>query len=88
MIKQSTVVKRMIKDGWKPFVIITGTVLALLGVSHLAEYLWGVDSFMVYMSLAAVWFFGSGIKWAYEMKRDQIAYEQREMLREIERKHL
>lgn len=88
MIKNSTVIKRMVKDGWKPTLIITGTVTAMLGVSHLAEALFGVDSNVVYWALAILWFTGVGIKWAYEMKRDQIAWEQKEMMRDLERKHL
>lgn len=88
MIKKSTVIKRMIQDGWKPAALIFGGVAAILATSYLAEALFGVDSNLVYWGLVMVWFVGSGIKWAYEMKRDQIDYEQREMLRDLERKHL
>ena len=88
MIKQSTIIKRMIKDGWKPVSIITATIVAISVGSIMAEKAFGVESSVVYFGLVALWFLFFGIKWAYEMKKDQIAYEQRELLREIERKHL
>jgi predicted membrane protein len=88
MIKRSTVIKRMVKDNWKPISLIAGTVTLLLIVSNIAEYLWGVDSFNIYLGLVAVWFIGTGLKWGYDAKRSQIEFEHRELLRDIERKHL
>lgn len=88
MIKQTTVIKRMIQDGWKPVTIIVATIAAISAGSVIAEKAFGIDSGTVYFSSVALWFLLVGIKWAYEMKRDQIAYEQKEMLRDLERKHL
>jgi predicted membrane protein len=88
MIKTSTVIKRMVKDSWKPVSVIVGTVIAMVAVSQIAEHLTGVDSFTVYWGLILAWFVTVGIKWAFDAKRSQIEYEQKEMLRDLERKHL
>ena len=88
MIKNSTVIKRMVKDGFRPAATIIGTVVVIFGASFLAESQLGWDSQTTYWGLILAWFTLVSAKWAYEMKRDQIAYEQKEMLRDIERKHL
>ena len=88
MIKNSTVIKRMIQDGWRPAAIITGTTAAIFGASFLAESQLGWDANKTYWGLILAWFTLTFAKWAYESKRDQIAYEQKQMLRDLERKHL
>ena len=88
MIKQSTVIKRMIKDGWKPMATIVSVVGAIFGASFLAEAVLGWDPNTTYWGLILAWFIGTAVKWLYEMKRDEIAYEHKELLRDIERKHL
>lgn len=88
MIKRSTVIKRIIKDSWRPAAIMIGTVSAFAGLSYLSERMLGWNANTVYWSFVLVWFLGAGVKWLYEAKRDQIAFEQKEMMRDIERKHL
>ena len=88
MIKQTTVIKRMIKDSWRPAATIGATVGAIFAASFLAESQLGWDANTTYWGLILAWFVLVSAKWAYEMKRDQIAYEQKEMLRDLERKHL
>lgn len=88
MIKNSTVIKRMIKDGWKPVAIISATIAAISFGSVQAEKAFGVDADAVYFGLIALWFGGVALKWLYESKKNEIEYEQRQMLRDIERKHL
>ena len=88
MIKNSTVIKRMVKDSWRPALIIVSVTGLISVTSFFANKYIGWDTDTVYFSLIGLWFLGTGLKWAYEMKRDQIAYEQKEMLRDIERKHL
>lgn len=88
MIKNTTVIKRMIKDGWRPATVITATTAAIFGASFLAEKQLGWDANTTYWSLILAWFILVSAKWAYESKRDQIAWEQKEMMRDIERKHL
>lgn len=88
MIKNSTVIKRMVKDSWRPAAIIAGTTAAIFGASYAAEAAFGVDADMVYWGLVLAWFVGVGVKWSFEMKRDQIKWEQERMMRDLERKHL
>lgn len=88
MIKNSTVFKRMIKDGWKPTALIVGTVTVFLLASIGAGKYLGLDSQMVYWGLIFVWFLSAALKWAYDSKKSQIEFEQKQMLRDIERKHL
>jgi hypothetical protein len=57
-------------------------------LSYLAERTLGWDANMVYWGFVLAWFMGAGVKWMYESKRDQIAYEQKEMMRALEKEHL
>ena len=87
MIKQSTVIKRMIKDGWKPVTTIAVTIGAIMFASVQAEKAFGVSSDAVYFGLVALWFGLTGLKWMYEWKKSEIKWEQEKMMRDLERKH-
>ena len=88
MIKRSTVIKRMIKDTWKPVTYIVSMIVAVMLFSIGMSHAFGLDASMVYYSTLAVLALGFGIKWAYEWKKADIEFEQKQMLRDIERKHL
>lgn len=88
MIKNSTVIKRMIRDCWKPTALIAGVVVSFLIASWAAEKFLGLNSELVYWGLVFVWFIGAGLKWTFEAKKSQIEIEQKQMLRDIEGKHL
>jgi hypothetical protein len=88
MIKTTTVLRRMVTDHWKTAATVAGTVTIFMILSYLAEAMFGVSSTAVYWMLIMLWFVAVGAKWAFEAKRSQIDYERRQMLRDIERKHL
>jgi hypothetical protein len=88
MIKPTTVIKRMFAKNWRPFVGAAVFVAALTAASRLAEYMFGYDSFTVYWILAFICFIGFALKWSYDWNKSAIEMEQKQMLRDIEKKHL
>ena len=88
MIKPTTVIKRMIANNWRPLAGAAVFVAVLTSASHLAEYLFGYNSFTVYWTLAFICFIGFALKWSYDWNKSAIEMEQKQMLRDIEKKHL
>jgi hypothetical protein len=88
MIKRSTVIKRMFEKNWRPFLGAAVFVIVLTTVSRIAEYMFGFNSFTVYWTLAFICFIGFALKWSYDWNKSAIEMEQKQMLRDIEKKHL
>ena len=88
MIKRSTVIKRMIKDGWKPVAGIVSMIVAVMLFSIGMSHVFGLDADVVYYFTLAVLGLVFGVKWIYEMKKADIEFEQKQMLRDLEKKHL
>lgn len=88
MIKSSTVIKRMIKDSWKPVLTFAVGISAVVVTSVAAQKYIGWDANTVYWSILFVLFLIAGLKWTFDSKKSQIEFEQKQMLRDIERKHL
>lgn len=88
MIKRSTVFKRMFAKNWKPVltVIITLTVIVALSVG-IGRY-FDLDPSAVYWTLILALLFVTGLKWSYDWNKSAIEMEQKQMLRDIEKKHL
>jgi hypothetical protein len=88
MIKKTTVIKRMIARGWKPALGIVSGITAIVLVSLGAGKYFDMDPNTVYWGLLSIIFFSAAIKWSYDWNKSTIEFEQKEMLRDIERKHL
>jgi hypothetical protein len=88
MIKRSTVIKRMFANNWRPFLGAAVFVVFLTSASRLAEYWFGFDAFTAYWTLAFICFIGFALKWSYDWNKSAIEMEQKQMLRDIEKKHL
>jgi hypothetical protein len=50
--------------------------------------MFGFNSFTVYWILAFICFIGFALKWSYDWNKSAIEMEQKQMLRDIEKKHL
>jgi 3-phosphoglycerate kinase len=88
MIKSSTVIKRMISKNWKPVLAIVAGISAVSLISIGAGRYLDLDPNIVYWGLMAIVFFSAGIKWSYDWNKSAIEMEQKQMLRDIEKKHL
>ena len=88
MIKPSTVIRRMVQDNWRPVAGIVAMIVAVMLFSLAMSYAFGLDASLVYYSTMAVLALGFGAKWAYDWKKASIEIEHRELLRDLERKHL
>jgi putative effector of murein hydrolase LrgA (UPF0299 family) len=64
--------------------MIVGVMLFSLAMS----YVFDISASVVYYTTMIVLALGFGTKWAYDWKKADIEFEQREMLRDLERKHL
>ena len=87
MIKNSTVIKRMISKGWKPVLGLTALVAAITGVSAFAEKSLGWDFDTVYWGLYLAVFVGYGLKTAYDWQRMELKWEQEKMMRDLGKKN-
>jgi hypothetical protein len=88
MIKRSTVIKRMIAKGWKPTLVTVTGITAVVLISVGAGKYFDIDPNAVYWGLLSVIFFSAAIKWSYDWNKSSIEMEQKQMLRDIEKKHL
>ena len=83
MIKNSTVIKRMVSKSWRP---VVGTVLlitAISAASALAEQYLGWDYNAVYWGLFFAVFVGYALKISYDWTRMEIKLEQERMMRDL-----
>jgi predicted tellurium resistance membrane protein TerC len=78
----------MFANNWRPFVGAAVFVAVLTAASRLAEHLFGYNSFTVYWTLVFICFIGFALKWSYDWNKSAIEMEQKQMLRDIEKKHL
>jgi hypothetical protein len=83
MIKSSTVIKRMIKDGYKPVLYITLIIGSISGASVASNHFLGWDAEITYWSLLVALFLFTGIKWSYECKKNEIEWEQKKMMQDL-----
>lgn len=88
MIKRSTVIKRMFAMNWKPAATTAGILAVIVAISLGAGRYFGLDPNTVYWTLILVLCIGTVLKWNYDWHKSAIELEQKQMLRDIERKHL
>jgi hypothetical protein len=87
MIKPSTVIRRMVQDNWRPVAGIVAMIVAVMLFSLGVSYMFDVSASAVYYTTMAVLALGFFTKWAYDWKKADIEFEQRQMLRDLEGKH-
>jgi hypothetical protein len=88
MIKRSTVIKRMFANNWKPVLAIVAGITTVSLISIGAGKYLGLDPNIVYWGLMFIVFFSAAVKWSYDWNKSAIELEQKQMLRDIEKKHL
>jgi hypothetical protein len=86
-MKSTTVIKRMVQDGWKPISIIVLTICVIALASISVENTFGIDRNIVYYGLVGLWFFGAILKWGYDATKSRIEYEQNKILRDLGKKN-
>lgn len=88
MIKPMTVFRRMFDRNWRPAAQILAW-LALLAVSSwAAAEIWQVHALTVYWTLFALSMLVAVVKISYDSNRSIIEMEQKQLLRDLEKKHL
>ena len=88
MIKSSTVIKRMFAKTWKPALAGIAAIGVIALTSVLAGRYFDIDPNFIYWGMILSIFIGTGIKWSYDWHKSAIEMEQKQMLRDIEKKHL
>lgn len=88
MIKRSTVIKRMISKNLKPVSVGIGAIGVVVLISVMAGRYFDIDPNIIYWGIVLVFLVGAGIKWSYDWNKTSIELEQKQLLRDIERKHL
>ena len=88
MIKRSTVFKIMFAKNWKPAATAVATLAVIVAISLGIGRYFDVDPSAVYWTLILVLLLVTGLKWSYDWNKSAIEMEQKQMLRDIEKKHL
>lgn len=88
MIKRSTVFKRMIAKSWKPVLVGIGAIGIITLTSVLAGRYFDIDPNIIYWGMVLLILIGTGIKWYYDWNKSAIEMEQRQLMRDLEKKHL
>ena len=88
MIKSSTVIKRMIARTWKPATFAIGTIGSIAVISVVSGRYFDIEPNIIYWALILALFIATGLKWSYDWNKSAIEMEQKQMLRDIEKKHL
>lgn len=88
MIKNSTVFKRMIATTWKPITVGIFAIGTVTLISVAVGRYFDIDPNMIYWGMFLVILVGTGIKWSYDWHRSAIELEQKQLLRDLEKKHL
>lgn len=87
MIKHSTVIKRIIKDGWRPVLLgaafITSITLGATAAEAFLGWDWGNTYWGLFLGSMFLWM----LKSAYDWKKVEIEWEQEKMLRDLGKKN-
>lgn len=88
MIKRSTVIKRMISKNLKPVLVGIGAIGVVVLISVMAGRYFDIDPNIVYWGMVLTILIGTGVKWCYDWNKSAIEIEQRQLMRDLEKKHL